>query len=135
MGRRKHRNYSEPNASLKTHFSRPLTVRLSRLDFVSPAVNLAQVEDRRTHHPLDFFRPARMLSGHPVQPLNVNKLKRPAKFKSPVVPHGLRFAVPEKTVMCVRRKKRREVLFAKKRAGGAGSRKPKTRNWYSKIGC
>jgi hypothetical protein len=30
---------------------------------------------------------------------------------------------------------RREVLFARRHAGGGGSRRPKRRTWKSDIGC
>lgn len=112
--------------------------RLSRPHFVNPhdllGVHLTEVEDRRTFHPLDFFRPARQLSGHPVQPVNVNHKKvagRPFfKFPAP----GLAFTRPAQVTMCVRRKQRREVILAKKfQKRGRGT--PKRKNWYSKIGC
>lgn len=114
--------------------------RLSRPAYVNPydrlyVAPLIEVEDRRSYHPLDFFRPAKMLSGHPVQPVNVNKTKtRGRPYFKMAVPSGLRFAQPAKTVMCVRRKTRREVIIAKSfTKRGRGS--PKRKNWYSKIGC
>lgn len=88
------------------------------------------VEDRRTYHPLEFFRPARTVSGTNIDPVVVKK-SRP--FKA-ALPFGLRFSVPDKTLICVRRKERKEVLFAKRKTKkGSGSKKRK--NWFSKIGC
>jgi len=99
-----------------------------------PRINpVRQVEDRRTYHPLGPLRPAR---GYLVQPklvlrspsFNVGKstASKPRKWYSPV------FNVPSQTAICVRRKERREVLFALKRTNGAGA---KHRNYWSKIGC
>jgi hypothetical protein len=47
----------------------------------------------------------------------------------------LRFIAPWKVMPCVIRKTRREVLFAKKFAGGRGSRRPKRFTPYSHISC
>lgn len=45
------------------------------------------------------------------------------------------FARPWTVTACVERHVRREVLFAKRRAGGAGSRKAKRRTWRSEFRC
>lgn len=98
-------------------------------DLASPLGPLSEVEDRRTFHPLDDFRPAMEIGGTRTGPRQVKK-----SFK-PQLPFGLQFAVPEKTVVCVRRKTRREVIFAKRKQGGGRGRKRPTKNWFSKIGC
>lgn len=46
----------------------------------------------------------------------------------------LAFALPKRVLVCVRRKQRREVLFAKKRTG-RGSRSRKRFNVYSQVRC
>lgn len=107
--------------------ARPLAPLLS--DLASPLGPLSEVEDRRTFHPLDDFRPAMEIGGTPTGPRQVKK-----SFK-PQLPFGLQFAVPEKTAVCVRRKTRREVIFAKRKQGGGRGRKRPTKNWFSKIGC
>lgn len=112
--------------------SQPLTPSRLLRDLARPS-DFRDVEDRRTYHPLDFFRPARDFGGHPVEQVNVN---RPVQKKfSRVLPFGLKFAAPERTVICAKRKSRKEVLHALKKTGkGKGRRKPRF-NWYSKIGC
>lgn len=91
---------------------------------------LPAIEDRRTHHPLGTNRPARLVSGHPTKPHVV----KPSKFKRQL-PFGLRFAAPQQTVICVRRKTRKEVLHALNKTGRGKPRRRPRRNWYSKIGC
>lgn len=93
-------------------------------------VVLTELEDRRTYHPLGFFRPARTTEGVPSGPLKVKS--KPFRRS---LPFGLQFGVPDKTIVCVRRKRRKEVLHAlRKTGGGAGRRKPK-RNWLSSVSC
>lgn len=110
-------------------FDTPLTNRL--LSYTpSPQGPLIDVEDRRTWHPEDFFRPAMEIGGTRTTQRVVKK-----SFK-PQLPFGLQFAVPEKTAICVRRKTRKEVLHAMRKTGGGQRRRNKpTKNWYSKLGC
>lgn len=114
------------------HFSNPRLLSPVRTVVSRPHVTatpLREIEDRRSYHPLDFFRPARQLSGHPAKP-HVQKTNKAA----PQVMRSLRFAVPEQTAICVRRNQRKEVLFAKKKTRrGSGSKKHF--NWFSKISC
>jgi len=49
-------------------------------------------------------------------------------------PDRLRFVAPIRTVICLKRKARREVLFAFKRTG-KGARTPKRRNQWSDVEC
>lgn len=102
---------------------------------VEPDLVLTAIEDRRTFHPLGQVRPARMITGNSHTPV-VAKVSRSKKFRPPrLYPGpGLRFAIPEKTLICLRRKKRKEVLFAKRKTGRRGQRKPRF-NWYSRISC
>lgn len=108
---------------------------------------LSEIEDRRRHHPLGPNQPAKQLSGHPVKPhkvkSTVTRVKRAADgrpMKSRVavvgVPARLRFAVPLRTIVCVRRKVREEVLHALRKTGkGARRSKKARRNVYSHISC
>lgn len=110
---------------------RPTPLIVTRL----PPVHRAEVEDRRTHHPLGFFRPARMITGHPS---HLVAKPGPAKFRraSLQVPKAIAFEAPKKTLICVRRKQRKEVLHALKKTGkGGGKRRRPRRNWYSAISC
>jgi len=134
MSRKSRKREREPDRVSHNPFASPRLIRrplINPYDFMGP---LVEVEDRRLHNPLDFFRPARQLSGHPVQPLNVNKA-RPTKarpFLKLAVPTGVRFTDPKHTVICVRRQQRKEVMIAK-RQRGKGTRK--RTNWYSKVSC
>ena len=53
-------------------------------------------------------------------------------FRSPkfinAVPVDIGFRVPSKVAICVRRKTRKEVIFAKGK-GGKGTRRPKRNKW------
>lgn len=100
---------------------RPIVIR-------RPPVNL----DRRTFHPDGRFRPAptlvraarRLVVARPQKPrLSVSQLN-----------HRIGFAIPKKVLICVRRKERREVIFAR-RGHGKGARSPKTRNIWSNVKC
>lgn len=112
---------------------RPLAVRLLR-PLAPPSLPRhprSEIEDRRTHHPLGFFRPARQWSGHGVKPHVVS----PAKKFSPALPFNVRFADPRKTLVCVRRKERREVIFAKNKMKRGAAARRRRRNWFSEVSC
>lgn len=87
------------------------------------------LEDRRTFHPLRDLRPLG----------SVRKEARrirvaPAKTRGLYPSAGLRFSDPKLVAKCVRRKERREVLFASKRTG-KGARARRRRDAFSGIGC
>lgn len=86
-----------------------------------------QIEDLRTFHPDGPLRSRRgFITAH--HSLSVSR------SRSSRVPAGLRFTNPYQVLTCVRRKIRKQVLFAK---GGAGSRKmrrPKY-NYMSSVRC
>lgn len=130
MARRRRKR--ERRASEVT-LSRPLTVRLLRpLAPPSPRSPFrSEVEDRRSYHPLGFFRPARQWSGHSVKPNVVT----PARKFSPALPFGTRFADPRRTLICVRRKERREVMFAKKKMKRGAAARRRRRNIFSEVSC
>lgn len=103
----------------------------SLTQLLAPAPSrFVDVEDRRTYHPLGFFRPALNTYGGRAGPVVVTPQKSRA---NPFIANSLKFPNPN-VMICVRRKTRREVLFAKKRTG-KGARSPKRKNWFSKIGC
>lgn len=56
-----------------------------------------------------------------------------------VLSERIGFEDPSRVMICVRRKQRREVIFAKKLGGAAGRRKrrfkPPSRNYYSDVDC
>lgn len=102
---------------------------------------LDEVEDGRVWHP-DPDHGALTLGGNVARVIvhsrpivaRANTLFSPRAY--PVgfqVPVGVRFESPLKVITCVRRKIRREIMFAKRRAGG-GNRKPR-RTWRSDVSC
>lgn len=108
--------------------SRPLVVALPD---TGP---LIEFEDRRRWHPeMDEFRPAvvvPMSSAGLVVPTSRRRQLRARQ----AVPRGLSFRTPKAVVICVRRKRRKEVMFASGRAGKRGQRKPRRSEWSS-ISC
>jgi len=49
--------------------------------------------------------------------------------------HAVGFAQPDRTAICVRRRVRKEVLFARNRTGSGGRSKHRRRNFWSKVKC
>lgn len=104
--------------------SRSLVERLVRRYVpLSPSIVF---EDRRTWHPLREVRPARAISRWAA---HAAPRARGRPFS---MADAFGFMVPNKVGICVRRKQRREVLFAKRmtRSGGA-----KRRNYWSSVSC
>lgn len=136
MAKRRRREVFTPTPSLTAPLSplvRPLVSPPSR-------TILQEIEDRRTYHPLGDSRPARYSTGGPS---HLKTKDRPAHDRFANVRRftsGTKAAVvfsdPDNVAICVRRKSRREVMFAKRRAGMSGPRRRKPRrNWYSAIKC
>lgn len=110
--------------------------------------DLRLVEDRRTWAPVPrLHRVAKQVSGHPsyrlvpTPPRSARSLLRspvnlPARstrnMASPT--HSISFEYPRRIVICVRRKRRQEVLHALKKTGKSGQRRPR-RNPYSEVNC
>ena len=95
-------------------------------------------EDRRTYHPERANRPALRMSGLPAQVKVGSRPRRSPQASSRAMTfpsNVIAFQNPEVVVTCVRRKTRREVLFAKGGAGGGKKiRRPKW-TWRSRISC
>lgn len=91
---------------------------------------LRTIEDRREWHPLGPRRSARSFNAAHHQLV----VKQPRK-QSHKVPKGIRFHAPRKVLICVRRKVRREVMFALNKRGKGSARRNRRRNWYSAISC
>lgn len=137
MSRRSRRRSERRDAIFQHPPRRSLTVRLSLPHVVPDRLDLLPVEDRRTYHPEKFFRPARMIWGHPVGPVRPSESKRrPGRSWLPgAISPRLKFADVQRTIICVRRKRRKEVLHALRKTGkGRGRRRPHF-NFYSKISC
>lgn len=88
------------------------------------------LEDRRYWHPIGPQRPARAWN------MNAARVSVPtyAKLAGAAVTAKLAFAGPASVAICVRRSRRREVMFALRKGGRRGQRRPR-RNWYSSIRC
>lgn len=122
-------SYSQRASPIRTlDYSLLSNVNLRRFPFVSP---LSVYEDRRGYHPSGVFRPALGTSRL------AGRVKRSVVSDAfgKMVRDQLRFTLPEKVVICARRKMRREVLFAERRTkSGAGARF-RARNYYSDVSC
>lgn len=103
-----------PIASLRL-VVRPLVRRPDRLLF-----------DRRLHDPR-----ARRFRTYPVSAYRRSERVR-ARDRSTLSPLTYHFAVPKHVQVCVRRKERREVLFA---SGRTKARGRKRRNVWSEVKC
>lgn len=105
---------------------------------------LRDLEDRREWHPEGPFRPARsfrssrhrlVVAGYPKvsQSPPRGRFRNAARSSFGPAAH-VTFEVPEQVAICVRRRRRREVLFARRKTGRGGQRRPRW-NWYSKVRC
>lgn len=120
-------------------FARPVApIRLPRLSRV-PRVSLTLYEDRRTFHPDGRLRRPFSLPNSASRIVlkdkrNVVQQSGRSYFRPLGTKAVLAFAAPSRVATCVRRHRRREVLFARRRTGkGAHARKHFTD--LSKISC
>lgn len=91
-------------------------------------------EDRRHFHPEGVFRSARSFQTPfhrlTLVPDRFARLRSfPAQTKAAVA-----FKSPERVLVCVRRKIRREVMHAYGISGSRGQRRPRY-NWMSRVSC
>lgn len=135
-GRRRRVARSNSNPGLPT--SNSLLYHNPSRQFTDPKNYLRLVEDRRTWNPSGKARSARgfkkshhTLIVDPNVNTNENRSFKPDLYSVPAL---LAFEDSKSTLVCVRRKIRKEVMFAKKKAGKKGQRRPRW-NYYSKIKC
>lgn len=86
--------------------------------------------------PLDYPSP-RNIFGNVARVVIVSRPTRKIVSGRPVQispPHRIGFTVPRETLVCVRRKARREVLFAKRKTG-RGSKSARKLSRYSNVSC
>lgn len=98
--------------------------------------SLSLVEDRRHFHPAGDFRPARSRrsANHRLDAAD-RRLRSPVPvWKSESIPSRVVFHAPKSVLICVRRNRRREVLFASGGASKRHKRRPR-RNWFSAVSC
>lgn len=101
---------------------------------VFPARPLIIPDDRRLFHPEGRSRPA-LGSFRPAARIVVRDPKRNNRIIPKQTKATLAFADPRKVFVCVRRKVRREVLFAKSGGAAPKAKRPPRRNAQSQISC
>lgn len=136
MARRNRRRVTSANANSQLPFGN------SYKDFLSrPIPPLSLFEDRRRFHPegiyappmsFNTFRVRLHIPKRPRRLVKVSRSPRPVKFAN-VAPQ-LAFQFPVKVLICARRKIRKSVLFAKRKTGKSGQRRPHF-NYYSSVKC
>jgi len=100
-----------------------------------PRTALQDLSDGREWHPLQKARPA------PAINVNARRIMAPPladRFGKAIRAwHGRSnaFAVPKQVAPCIRRKQRREVMFAYKRTGKGSRAFHRKRNQWSNIKC
>lgn len=119
MARRRDRGGYSPNPPPRLY--RPPPVFEVVRPRVQPRLDLRVIEDRRTFHPLREMRPTLTFSRRDQRRIIEKAKSVPPAYRDPFPALRLGFAVPKKVALCVRRKQRREALFAFKRTG-KGSR-------------
>lgn len=100
---------------------------------------LKMIEDRRTFHPQGIYRPARSfhrsqhrLVSHVQTVPTYNRTRGVYRVLSMARP--VAFEAPRSVLVCVRRKRRSEVLHALGHTGKRGQRKPR-QSYFSSIRC
>lgn len=88
---------------------------------------LTMLDDLRAFDFEPDTRPARLLSGVTA---SVGATHAPKKNQAPSkVPYQIAFSAPAETLVCIRRKRRKEVLFAKRKTGRGGQRRARWSKW------
>lgn len=133
MARRRRRNGSVGRNAVVTVNASP---RLLRPHVMRKSPRLVSIEDRRRYHPLRADRPTFTVAGRKTSRLGLSAPRtRPGRAERAWLANKLKFHNPKKVVTCVRRKSRKEVLFAKGVGGRKGKKRPPKRNWRSEIKC
>lgn len=137
MGKkRRRREATVPSLPSLTVIRLPIST-VSLVPVTTPK-NLTEVEDRRTFHPLGPTRPARFSTGGPSS-LTLRDKPKAGRFKTPFghsqTKATVAFDDPGNVLVCLRRKRRKEVLHAMKRAGKGGRQRRHRRNTHSAIRC
>lgn len=93
------------------------------------------IEDRRQYYPEPDFGPALSFGSIPAE-VTSRPIRRSQKatLRSYLSPEVQAFKLPRGVAICIRRKQRREVLFAKKRTR-SGRGRSKRRNLFSGVSC
>lgn len=145
MARRKRRLSSRPAGRDLTIHRPRIANRLELARVRLPRRNLQLLEDRRlfspvTVRPVSTLRRDAVVRTRPVivaaPPVvaSPSRSRRSTKSGLDIVPSRVRFGAPRRVLICVRRRRRREVLHAKGVAGRRGLRRPR-RNFWSEVSC
>lgn len=165
--RSKSRRVASANAN-RPYFSPKISVlelpvargRTSQISYLNKLLKLREAEDRRLWTPTPHVvhdtsgRPIHTLRDKPLlvirrpglrtihvvrdTPINRKRIERHGPLQH-VLSNRIGFGAPERIMICVRRKRRKEVIFAKRFAGRGGRarvrfRAPR-RNYYSQVDC
>lgn len=129
MGKRRNRNRTarrDVSYITSPRLIEPISFDHLRLSSLEP------IEDRRTFHPEQALRPARSFS-RATHALEVSR--SPASRRAHLPPSRVVFEDANRVLVCVRRKRRREVVFAMGKAGKGQHRRAPRRSYFSDIGC
>lgn len=142
MARSRKKSYSSKNKTTysnttkKTRAYRRNTkprLRSSIFDKKLNEYNNRFVEDRRRYNPNKNYQP-QTRSGSTARIVTTVTPAKQSNRTTTLNRLQARFAAPERVMICVRRKQRREVIHALKLSGKSGQRRP-TRSRYSNINC
>lgn len=118
------------------HVLRPAEPALNLRRFVRVSLAPSLVDDRRTFHPERAYRPALRFSGVKATVGLVDKhSSQPGRRVLRQTRAPIAFKAPEGVVVCVRRKQRREVLFALNRTGRGSKARRRVRSFWSGVSC
>lgn len=138
MARRNRKNQNQrQRRDALTRIAKPQGLPLSRL-----ATPLVMIEDRRSYHPDGYVRPLRTLSTsrHRLTSRTVvHATRSTAKRNLPnlfsLKNDRIAFQAPDKLLVCIRRKRRKEVIHATGQAGSRRAQKTPRYNQWSSIVC
>lgn len=98
-----------------------------------PRSSLLPIDDRRSFDFEPASRPARLFTGSTAQITATPITKKTARAQQRV-PYQIAFTAPKQTLVCIRRKRRKEVLHALNKTGRGGQKKPR-RSPFSNTRC
>lgn len=94
--------------------------------------DLIYVQDKRTY-PWRYDPVERLVDGRPAHVTVSSRTRQEARKRR--VPSALRFANPKRVITCIRRRTRRQVLFALKKTGKGSGAKRRRYTDASHIRC
>lgn len=105
---------------------------------------LTKIEDRRTYHPQGPQRPARSVqkAHHKLRAISARRsspqvVKPPRRLRKAVqkLSDRIGFEGPRKVLICIRRRMRKEVMFALGKTGAGAKARTHHQSYYSSIRC